>query len=327
MPTQSQPETPEAETPAAVAAVADGTEDTDKVTPAVESGEQQQEGAQDAPAEGDKGEGEAEKTPEQQAEEKAAAEKAEGELKASAEKYAKELVSQANRTMAAARRAERAVAETKTQNAALTKENEVLTGFVDQLKREPMRALGRLGFSTFKEFAQHVLDTGGERELTEDERIESAVSKALEKANAPRAKADQEAAVAESRKAVFAFVDENKAKYVRTATGTGKATLWATIVAYHDKHGAVDDDAVAYLADQVEKDLRAEFGEPTVTPGPGGKQGTKSAAAPAATAARNGGTSLAGKPMSGAPAAKKYSDDPDERTAQINAELKAEGIL
>jgi hypothetical protein len=31
--------------------------------------------------------------------------------------------------------------------------------------------------------------------------------------------------------------------------------------------------------------------------------------------------------MSGAPAAKKYSDDPDERTAQINAELKAEGIL
>lgn len=324
MATEAKPEGTEA------AAAADGAAGGDAATDeagkaaaaaAAEGGDQQQ-GADGA--DGDQ------QNPEQTPEEKAAAEKQatewEVKVKAAAEKYAKEQIALANRTMAAARRTQAAVEEVKTQNQALRKENEVYGGFVEQLRTQPLAALGRLGFRTVKEFIDHCIASGGDaKEPTEEEKIANAVKKALEEREAPRKKADQEAAVKESQAAVFAFVDENKEKYARTATRTGKKELWDAITTYFEKHGDCPDEAVTFLCDKVEAELRADLGDP-VSPRPGDKKGNP-AAKGAAPAASSSGESLAGKPMSGAPAAKKYSDDPDERRAQINAELRQEGVL
>jgi hypothetical protein len=332
MPNAGQPETTETETPAEGAAAGEGaTDEAAQAAAAAAEGGEQAGGGTDATADEQAALGEpaAEKTPEELAAEKAKADEAEVAVKTAAEKYAKDQIAQANRTMAAARRAEKAVADTKAENAKLTEHITQYQGFVQQLRTDPLAALARVGVGdgTVKSVLQHVVDSGGEKTQTEEERIDALVKKRLDEREAPRTKAEQERAVAESQRAVFAFVDEHKAdKYARTATRAGKRELWDAITTYVDKHGTCPDEAVEFLADAVEREMRADFGDP-ISPSPGAKQGTKPATGAAAPGASTSGKTIAGKPMSGAPAVKKYSDDPDERTRQINAELKAEGLL
>lgn len=258
---------------------------------------------------------------------KAAAEAKEGELKTAAEKYAKEQISLANRTMAAARRAEKAIEPVKTENAALKSQNEVLTGFVEQLKAKPMEALARLGFPTFRAFAEHVSNTGGEKQQTEEERIQALVDARLEAREQPGKKAAREAAVVAARDEVFKTIDEQRAKYPLTATRLGKSQLWEEIIAYHDKHGEVPDGAVFYLADQVEAAMRADLGD-NVSARPAAKQGTTADGAAAAAASTSGKT-LAGKSPSSAPAPRRFdpNEDDDARRKRIAAELRSEGVI
>lgn len=253
----------------------------------------------------------------------AAVEIPEDVLKAAAVKHA-------NKTMAAARRAERAVESVKTENASLTQQVKVYEGFVEDLRGpKPMEALARVGFKTFREFVEHVVATGGEGKAeTADERV-TRLERQLKERDEASARASTETQVTEFRDAVFNAVDENKADYARTATNHGKAVLWGEIQKYAKLHKLnvhqVPDVAVGALAREVEKDLRADFGDP-VSGSPPAKKGN-TAAAPAASAASNSGKTLAGKATSGAPKTREYSMDPDERRRQVNEDLLKEGLL
>lgn len=314
MATQETQETPTAGTEAP-AEGAPAAEVDPSATPATEAPPAEGAPAAETPA--------APETPEA----KAAAEAKEGELKIAAEKYAKEQISLANRTMAAARRAEKAIEPVKTENATLKREVEVLGGFVDQLKTKPMEALARLGFPTFRAFAEHVSSSGGEKQQTEEERIQALVDARLEAREQPSKKAAQEAAVAAARDAVFKTIDEQKAKYPLTATRLGKSALWEEIITYHDKYGEVPDGAVFYLADQVEAAMRADLGD-NVSARPAAQQGNPATGA-AAPGASTSGKTLAGKSPSSAPAPRRFdpNEDDDARRKRIAAELKSEGFI
>ncbi len=312
----------EAETPEAT--------DTDETaTPAADVDDVPADTSEKAP-EGDKpaeGEPAAEAKP---ADEAKPAEIPEADLKAAAEKYAADAVKRANQTMAAARRAERAVDTVKTENANLKKQNEVYEGFVEQIKTQPLAALGRLGFRTFKEFAAHCVATGSDRELTPEDRI-SALEKQLRESTEGGKKAEEDRQAQAIQRSLFKALDDHKEVYTRTSTRLGKATLWEAISAYGAKYGLkvheVSDAAIGRLAEEVEKDLRADFGDPTIPASPAATKTGTSAAAPAATAARNGGKTLAGKASSGAPSVKEYSLDPEERRKQVSEDMRAAGEL
>lgn len=327
---QSQPEATGEGTPAE-GAVAEGDETSAAGAAAADTG---------APAGADGAEGEkpaeGDDKPEQTEEEKAAAAKEASEwevkVKAAAEKYAKEQLAAANRTMAAARRAERAAKETaervQSDLAAAKKEAEVYGGFVQQLRTEPMKALQRLGFQSFRQFAEFVAENGGDaKPMTDEERLKALVAKELEEREAPRKQAERAAAVEESKKAVFAYVDGlDSVDLVKTDIGHAK--LWESIEAYHRQHGVVPDEAIPLLAEKVEEGLAAQlaktkrFGQSQ--PANNGKPAPGSAAA----GASNSGRTLAGKPTSGAPAPRKYPiNDPDALERAINEELRAENLI
>src|SRR5687768_14361137 len=148
MATEGKPETTETETPAEGAAAGEGAPDEAAqaaAAAAAEGGEQG--GGTDATADEQAalGEQEVAKTPEELAAEKAKADADEASLKTAAEKYAKDQIAQANRTMAAARRAEKAVADVKAERDALKGHVEQYQGFVKQLREDPLAALARVG--------------------------------------------------------------------------------------------------------------------------------------------------------------------------------------
>lgn len=327
---QSPPET-EAATSEEAAPVVEGEDASAAGAAAADTGAPAGEAAavETSPAEG---EPKPELTEEEKAAEAAKAAEAETALKAAAEKYAKEQIAQANRTMAAARRAERIAKETAERTTAeLTaakREAETYGGFVKQLQTEPMTALARLGFTSFKHFAEFVAEHGGEaKPQSEEERIAALVDKKLEEREAPRKQAEKAKTIEESKKVVFAHIDAQTDRYDLCTTDVGHERIWKEIESYHRQHGVVPDEAVALIADAVEKQLAASlsktkrFGQSQPA-----KNGT-TATGTAAAGASKSSASLAGKPTSGAPAPKKYSLNSDERSAQINEELRAEGIL
>jgi hypothetical protein len=280
----------------------------------------------DAPAAGEtteaKPEGEAADPPPQP-------EIAEDVLKTAAEKYAKGQLALANKTMAAARRAERAVDTVKTENVKLREDLKQYSDFVDQLRSTPLTALQRLGFPTFRDFAAHIAANGGDaKPETPEERI-ARLEQEFRNRDERQAKQSTEAQTTAFRDAIEEAIEEHKTEYARTATSHGKRELWGAVEAYAKMHKLavheVPDAAVAALAGETEKLLRAEFGDPVPAPAPGAKGAT--AATPAAPAASTSGKTLAGKATSGAPKTREYSMDPEERRRQINEDLRKEGIL
>lgn len=328
---QSQPEAGAEGTSGEDAAAAEGEDTSAAGAEAADTGASA--GDAGAAAEGAEGEqGKTEEKPEPTEEEKAAAEKAEGELKAAAEKYAKDLISQANRTMAAARRAQKAAEDAakplQAELATAKHEAKIYGDFVRELQTAPMAALARLGFKTFKDFAAFVVEAGGDgKPQSEEERIAALLDKKLEERDAPRKQAEKAAQVAEAKKQVFAYIDAQTERFDLVTTDIGHDRLWKGIEAYHKQHGVVPDAAIDLIADKVEKELAASLGKSKKfgqrQPGNNGA----SADGKAAPAASTSGKPLAGKPTSSAPAPRKYSLNDDERTAQINEELRREGIL
>ncbi len=310
---------------ATAAVAAEGASETAPVEgdPALET----EEVPAEAPAEGEPApEGEKpEPTPEETAQAAALeaakakpAEITEEALQAAARKYA-------NQTMAAARRAEARIEATKTENVTLKESVKVYEGFIEELRTNPAAAIKRIGYAGIREFIDRVRDAGEVKEPTAADEIKALrEERRAEKEAAARQAA--EARVAEAQTKVYAAIDADKARWARTATKRGHADLWDAIVAYHDMHGDVPDSAVHLLADEVEKDLRQEFGEPIpVQRQDATKPGAPAAAA--ATAGRNSGKTLTNKQTSGAPATRELSLDPEERRRQVNEEMRAAGEL
>lgn len=320
---QSQPEdagtgTEETSTPAeGDETSATGTETTEAGAPAGDAGAEKP----------------AEEQPEELTEEQKAAKEKEAtewevKVKAAAEKYAKDLVTQANRTMAAARRAEKAAKEAaaplQAELQTAKHEAKIYGDFVRELQTAPMSALKKLGFATVKSFLDHVVESGGEREQTEEERIASLVTKEIEKRDAPRKDQERAAAIAEAKRLAFAHIDAQTERFDLVTTDIGHDRLWKNIEAYHAKHGVVPDAAIDLIADKVEKELAESLGKSKKfglrQPGNNGASG----AAPAAGASSTSGKSLAGKPTSGAPAVRKYPvTDPDALERAINEDMRA----
>jgi predicted HicB family RNase H-like nuclease len=258
----------------------------------------------DAPAE----------TPETPAETKPAEKPTEESLVSEAQRNA-------NRTMAAARRAEARVQATKDENVRLNGELTTYKEFVGSFKTDPVGAIRRIGFGSLKAFLEHCSNVGEGTVPDEAQEFKQEFRSWRDE----QKKQAAEAAINESKSKVFSHVAADKTRWARTATKHGNDVLWEAIETYYDMHGEIDDDDVLYLADEVEKDLRAEFGEPSA-PAQGVKAGSPPAVA-AAPAGRTSGNTLTNKGNAGSPAKREYSMDPDERRRQINEELKREGLL
>lgn len=276
-------------------------------------------------------------TPEGKAEEAKEGEKAEEKqpeipedvLKAAALKYAKEQQSAANKTMAAARRAEKAAEAVKAENGTLKQQIGEYQGFVQDLRGpNPMQALARIGFKTFREFAEHVRDAdGGEvKTPSAEERIDAWERRQKEREEREE-QARIEAKVTEAKQAVFAAIDAAKDRFVAVATRRGKAELWEAIEAYHRLHGDVPDEAVMHLADELEKDLRSEFGIQIPGTRPAETKTDVPAATQAASAARTGGKTMTNRSTAGAPVVRELPLDEDERRAAVIADMRAAGEL
>lgn len=255
------------------------------------------------------------------AEEKAAApEIPEDTLKAAAEKYA-------NRTMAAARVAEKKARETVAENATLKAEVGVYKEFVGQLNSDPLTALQRAGIGngTVKGLLEFIQEKGEPKASEPDEDNDFAAWRRKQKAREEQAA--REAKIEEGKKAVFAAVDEKKAEYPRVSTNYGKRELWSAIEEYHKLHGSVPDEIVWDLAGRVERALRSEFGDPIPASPAETKQGAP-AGGNAASPARTGGKTLTNRASGASPVEQKYNFvDEEEYTRQILAEMKAAGEL
>lgn len=244
----------------------------------------------------------------------------EEELKKLGTKYA-------NGTMAAARRAENRTKTATEENAKLKAELGTHTAFFEELKANPQSAIRRAGYKNVREFIDRC--AAGDKEPAEVDRI-SEIEKRIkdrEEREAAQANARQ---VEADKKAVSDAITADQKRWTLAAKPRGQRELWDGIVAYHKEHGSCPDEAVYAIADEVEKDLRAEFGAPTtIIPGQGQPAKTATTAAPASAApgAKNSGKTLTNRGSSGAPAVTELSMDPDERRRQVSEQLRAEGLL
>ena len=247
----------------------------------------------------------------------AAAELDEETLKSAAFKFA-------NKTMAAVRRAEKRVEAVKAENTTYKQHLQVYAGFVERLQKGDVTALREIGIGSVKEFLDRAANFGEEKPPTAESRIEQLERERREEREAA-AKRDQQAAVENSQRLVFAHVDADKARWKLTGTSIGHEQLWDALGEYYQLHGDVPDAVVPIIADAVEKHLRAELGIDS-----GQRQPAKNGASPSQPAAgggRNSGKTVTNKGASGAPTEKRYSDDDDERRKQIAEELRREGLL
>jgi len=279
--------------------------------------------------EGTAAEGDAEKTPEQVAAEALAAEEAakakpaeipEDVLKAAAVKHA-------NKTMAAARRAEARVETVKAENTKLSGEIGTYREFVQQLASGDPAALARVGFKSPRDYLDKVVAFGGERPAPTAEDRVAALEKKLGDREQARAQADATAKVEASKAAVFKAIDADTARFDLATTDVGHEMLWQAVEAYFDEHKECPDEAVYALAEEVEKDLAAKLAKSKKFNGHSQPANKGTPAGTASPATLNPGKTLTGKGSAGAPSVKEYSPDDNVRRKQLEDELRAEGLL
>lgn len=229
----------------------------------------------------------------------------------------------ANGTMAAARRAERAVETVKAENAQL--KAKLAAGDPRPSFRKDVKAwMAAEGFTTVRELVDHIAGNGADQKPDPLDEVGKLRKELQDQRDAE--KAAEAAVVSErSRAAVAAAVDADKARFARVATPTGKARLWGEIQAYWSEHGSCPDAAVFKLADLLERELRTEFGDPA--PRPAARVASASGAGAPGASASAGSPTITSKGASGAPVVRKYSLDPDERRAQVTADMLANGEL
>lgn len=249
-------------------------------------------------------------------------------LAAAAEKFAAAKIKAANQTMAAARRAEKATTEVRTELATVKTELGEYKGWVDQLRTSPSAALGRLGY-TVKSFLDHLRNTdGGEKPA---ETVEERLARIEQERDAQRQggqKAVDQAQVEASKGRVFSTIDKDS-RFDLATTDVGHTMLWDAIEAYHAQYGSCPDPAVFKLAEGVEKRLQANVAKTRMFSGqrPAATQNGATPAAQAAPAGTNGGNTLTSRDTSGAPAPQVLSLDPEERRRQVNEAMRQAGEL
>jgi hypothetical protein len=277
-----------------------------------------------------KAEGEEKPTEEAKPEEKPAekpAELTEEALQAAALKYA-------NKTMAAARRAQRETASVKSENDRLTKAATQAARELDEFKAEfrknPFSAIKRLNFAGIKEFVDHAIDVGEAKPESADDRVarlekQIADDKAAQKAQQDAAARETSHAAAKER--VQKALEAQPEKYDAVVnTSIGKAAVWEGIQAYAEKYGNVPDAAVYHIAARVEAELATDISRARKFKS-AAPASTETPAAKTANAARTSGKTITNASGGGAPTAKEYSLDWDEGRKQIAADMKAEGLL
>jgi hypothetical protein len=245
-------------------------------------------------------------------------------LKAAAVRFANKTMAAARRARTAAEDAEARIESTKLENTTLKSHLDEYKQFVQDLRTDPLSALKRVGVGdgTTRGFLDHRLAGGEETKPP----VEDQIAELRKEREKERAEAAREREVARIDRAIATTVTTDKTKFARVSTKYGQNVLWSTIAAYNEQHGQVPDEAIPLLAAEVEKDLRAEFGDPVSAPSSGEKK-TTPAAADAATAARTSGKTLTNKQSSGGPTVREYSLDPEERQRQVNEDLRKDGLL
>lgn len=243
----------------------------------------------------------------------------EAELKAAALKYA-------NGTMAAARRAERAIASTKAENERLKGAAQAaaqeLEAFKVEFKKNPFGAVRKLGYAGIKEFVDAAIDVGEGKPETADDRV-ARIEQQLASERAERLKLEQASNHEAAKTRVQAALVALPAKYdVTVNTDLGKAAVWEGIVEYSKLHGFVPDAVVFRIADGVEADLGRAKRFQSASPASTGKPTPSTA-----TGASTRGKTITNASTGGAPVAKEYSLDWDEGRRQIDADMRAAGEI
>ena len=290
------------------------------------------EDADDEPSE-DEAEGEdkeaegEEKPPEEPAAAKALKDMSAEELAAqlSAEQQMRIAHKFANKTMAAARRAEKATGEVKATNERLTGEVATYRGFVDQFQTDPLTALRRLpGFTTLKDFVQRCVAGGAAAEAKPQDEI-AALRKRLDERDARVAAETAAANARASQDRVYEALGKEPERFDLVLTRIGKAELWDAIVAYQRTHGRCPNEKVFALADKIEAELSKDVSATKKFAGPAQK-GTPAAAKAQAAASKTGKPGTTAKST---PAARANDTDEteDEREARIIREMREAGEL
>ena len=248
----------------------------------------------------------------------------EDDLKAAAEKYTSELFKQANKTMAAARRAEARISAVRSENNTLKGHLQTYAGFVTRLQQGDATALREIGFGTVREFLDAITNHGEPKAETPDDRV-ARLERQLKEREDAEANAKQEALIAEQQKLVFEHVGGNKERWHYVATTRGNDELWSALGEYYAEYGSkirpgTENAIVEAVADAVEADMRASLGVPQVSPKlPGAKNG-----APPKGETKNSGKTLNNATSAGgAVTRREYSLDPVERKRQVNEDMRA----
>lgn len=310
----------EAETPAAAPAEGEAAaaevEETAVETPA--------EGA--APVEGEQAEaveveGE-EKPPEETKPEDEKAAITEEALRVAAVRFA-------NKTMAAARRAEREVETVRGANEKLTGEIATYRGFVDQFQSDPMAALRRLpGFTSLKSFVERCVASGAPVAPKLDDEVAD-----LKKWRADREAADRnrEAEVQNqaSQGRVFSALEKEPDRFDLVMTDDGRTKLWNSIVAYRAAHGRVPNEKVFEMAEAIEERMTASLAKSKkFAQAQSAKTGDSAAANARPAASKTGAKTITNRSSSSGIVVRDYSKMTEkERDAAILADMYASGEL
>lgn len=232
----------------------------------------------------------------------------------------------ANKTMAAARRAEKSTGEVKAVNEKLTGEVTTYRGFVDQLQNDPLTALKRLpNFTTLKDFVQRCVAAGATAETKPQDEI-AALRKRLDERDARIAAENAAAAARASQERVYAALEKEPERWDLVLTRIGKAELWDAITEYTRANGRCPNAKVFELADRIEAELSKDVSATKKFAGPAQK-GTSTAAKAQPAVSKTGKPT--GKPATSTPAARANEADEteEEREARIIREMREAGEL
>lgn len=235
----------------------------------------------------------------------------------------------ANKTMAAARRAEKEVETVRGKNEQLTGEIATYRGFVDQFQSDPMAALRRLpGFTTLKEFVTRCVGTGTAAEPKPTDEI-AALRKRLDDKEAAERNRDAEAQSQASQDRVFAALEKEPDRFDVVLTDDGRTKLWNAIVAYRNVHGRVPNEKVFEMAEAIEERMTASLAKSKkFAQAQSAKTGDSAAANARSAASKTGAKTITNRSSSSGIVVRDYSKMTEkERDAAILADMKASGEL
>jgi hypothetical protein len=235
----------------------------------------------------------------------------------------------ANKTMAAARRAEREVETVRGANEKLTGEVATYRGFVDQMTSDPLAALRRLpNFTTLKDFVARCVGSSAAAEPKPQDEI-AALRKRLDEREAAEQQRVAEAQNQASQERVFTALEKEPDRFDLVLTDDGRTKLWNSIVAYRAAHGRVPNEKVFEMAEAIEERMTASLAKSKkFAQAQSAKTGDTAAASARPAASKTGAKTITNRSSSSGIVVRDYSRMTEkERDAAILADMKASGEL